>query len=164
MALHESDRDDLIREATALVRRVEMKIEAEPEPVTAGFHRTGRLSVYFGGDPVVHFDESGRLRRAFCYGALYRTAGGTLARLVRHRTPTETELLRHDLTADELADFTTEIERRVGRLHAALVGGNVELLRQVPTDDERLTADLIEFLGGILAAPLQLAPPIPGRK
>lgn len=164
MARHESDREDLMREATALFRRIELNVDDEPEAVTAGFHRTGRLSVYFGGDPVIHFDESGRLRRAYLTGDLYRTAGTTLARLRRHRTSSTSELLRHDLTPGELAEATAMIERRIGNLHAALRDGRAEILQQIPEDDVRLAGDLTMFLGEVVTGPLRLAPPIPGRR
>ncbi|MGH7129995.1 MAG: hypothetical protein ACREJB_15520, partial [Planctomycetaceae bacterium] len=83
-----------MREATALARRVEIVCPDETEPVIAGVREDGTLSVYFGADPAYHFDASGRLRRAFAAGCLYRTQGHTLARLLRRRTASVVELLR----------------------------------------------------------------------
>ena len=107
MARHESDREDLMREATALVRRAELICPGETEPVIAGFRRDGRLALYFGPDPVFQFDPQHRLRRAYVAGFLYRTQGETLARLNRHRTQDQTLLVRHDLAPAELDTFRT---------------------------------------------------------
>ena len=52
MALHEQDREDLLSEATALVQRVELRVEGFAEPVIVGFRRGGEASVFFGADPV----------------------------------------------------------------------------------------------------------------
>ena len=86
MARNESDREDLMREAVALVRRVECETGNENDSVISGFRKCGSLSLYFGPDPVYHFDDSARLRRAFGEGFLYRTQGTTLARII-HEQP-----------------------------------------------------------------------------
>src|SRR5262245_38318908 len=72
MARQESDREDLLREATALVERAELKVAGEPEPVTVGFRRDGSLSVFFGSVAVYQFNTAGELRRAFADGLLYK--------------------------------------------------------------------------------------------
>src|SRR5262245_19900425 len=105
MSRHEADREDLMAEATALARRVKLSVPGEVERVVAGFRATGRLSIYFGGEPVYHFDAEGRLRRAFVNGLLYRTQGTTLARLRRERSAEVTELRRRDLSPTELRQF-----------------------------------------------------------
>ena len=64
MARNESDREDLIREATALRNRIEWKIPDEPELVFAGIRSDGSLAIYFGPDPVYQFSIDGGLRRA----------------------------------------------------------------------------------------------------
>jgi len=63
-------------------------VPGEPENVIARFRADGSPSIYFGSDPVYHFDEAGRLRRAFVEEQLFRTQGDTLARLTRTRTAT----------------------------------------------------------------------------
>ena len=83
MARQEVDREDLIAEAVALRRRIELALPGCDNPVVAGYRSTGALSLYFGADPVYQFDERGRLRRAFVGGHLYRTQGTTLAELTR---------------------------------------------------------------------------------
>lgn len=98
MARAESDREDLFAEATAFVRRAELTVRGIGEPIVFGSKRDGAWSIYFGTDPVFHFDPGGRLKRAFAGGRLYRTQGDTLAELTREQTAGETILRRRDLT------------------------------------------------------------------
>jgi len=162
MARREEDREDLIREATALIVRGEWQVAGISEPVVAGFRRGGELSVYFGGDPCFHFDVNGRLRRAFADGFLYRTQGATLARLERKRTDTQTELHRTDLDEVECERFLFSARQQLEQFREQLACGAATLLREVP-DDSDIEAKLISKLSEILND-LQLAPPIPTRR
>ena len=109
MARTEEDREDLMQDATAYVRRAKFSDQNE-QPIVVGFRSSGFLSIYFDQDPVFHFDDAGRLRRAFVDGALFRTQGDTLARMDRKRRDEETSLVRHDLTSGELVEFRKQIE------------------------------------------------------
>lgn len=164
MARHESDREDLMREATALVRRVELDVPGEPEPVVCGFHADGRLSVYFGPDPVYHFDPEGRLRRAFADGHLFRTQGTTLARLTRVRSTQATELQRRDLDREELARFLERLSSRLNSLRTALGNAEARVLRHVPDEDAAPLVQLGEAIRTILHAGPALAPAIRGKR
>ena len=163
MARHEADREDLMREATALVRRVEFRVPGVEEPVVAGWRATGWLSVYFGSDPVYHFDAEGRLRRAFVAGELYRSQGMTLARLRRGRTTDATLLERSDLSAGELAAFVGDAARRLTRLRDSLGRGEAVVTRQVP-DEGSLTEALRGAVERILESGVGLAPAIKGKR
>jgi len=163
MARNESDREDLMSEATALTRRVELSLPGEPQPVVAGFRASGGLSIYFGPDPVYQFDQMGRIRRGYVDGALYRTQGTTLARLIRHRTATVTELRRHDLTEQELATFLTAMRNRLWGILSAIEQNQATIHRQVPPDHD-IVADLITSCRAILAAGEPLASPIRGKR
>lgn len=158
----EVDREDLMREATALRRRAEFRVPDEPEPVVAGYRSDGSLSIYFGPDPCFHFNPQGRLRRAFARGELYRTQGETLARLNRVRSGESVELHRHDLLPHELDHFLKNVRDRLQQLLAALEAGAAECLQEIP-DRSNLDKSLIDDLSRILTAPLQLAPRIPGK-
>lgn len=162
MARHEADREDLIAEATALVPRMELGVPEEFQPVVAGI-RNGGLSLYFGGDPVYHFDDQHRLRRAFVDGCLFRTQGTTLARLTRVRTESATELIRHDLSPEELEDFRQRMLQRLGNLAARLERSECRVLRQVPEDSDAV-AQLALQLRGIRDSAPELAPAIRGRR
>lgn len=155
MARHEADREDLIREATALRERVEMRISGESEPVVAGFRDDGRLSLYFGADPAFHFDAGGRLRRAYVDGDLYRSQGTTLSRLHRERSADETVLARRDLDREALQVFLDALRSRILALLSALESQQIEVLREVP-DKANVVARLIERLPA--ACQGQLAP------
>ncbi|HUG93391.1 MAG TPA: hypothetical protein VML55_21310 [Planctomycetaceae bacterium] len=164
MARHESDREELLSEAIALIRRAELAVPGEPEHVICGFHRDGRLSVYFGPDPVYHFDADGRLRRAYAGGRLYRTQGTTLARLTRVRTPAATELHRHDLNDEELAAFRESLRQRLARLADCLGAAATTTIQQIPPDDDRLRPDAHAVVSRILERGPELAPPITGKR
>ncbi len=158
----EVDREDLMREATALRERAEFRVPHEPETVIAGYRNSGSLSVYFGPDPCFHFDAAGGLRRAFVGGDLLRTQGQTLARLRRLRTGGTVELRRHDLSADELETFLRNARTRLTALLNGLQSADIKCLQEIP-QDAHLAERLVSDLSQIVAGPLSLAPPIAGR-
>jgi len=158
IARHEANREDLMREATALVERAALELPECSEPVVAGFRATGALSIFMGADPVYQFDPQGRLRRAYVAGALYRSQGTTLARLVRQRESRQTRLLRHDLRPDELAAFFAQMAERLTGLLRALTGNNAKLLQTVPKATDlrpRLAEALLAALQCRLSSPLK---------
>lgn len=159
----EADREDLMREATALRERAEFRIPNEAESVIAGYRTDGALSIYFGPDPCFHFDPQGRLRRAFVAGDLFRTQGETLARLRRSRTAEAVELQRHDLPLQERDEFLAAARDRLRAFAEALASNHADCLEQIsggPALPEKLARDL----KNIVAAPLELAPRIAGKK
>jgi hypothetical protein len=143
MARDESDREDLMREAVALKRRMEIETNAtatppgdgdvatgasKTEPIVLGFRdATGWFSIYFGQDPVYTWDDEGRLRRAYEQGCLFRTQGTTLARLERRRGSSFVELVRHDLDAAECAGFVARMHVLLRGLHDSLAGNRYVL-------------------------------------
>jgi hypothetical protein len=138
MARTELDREDLLREATALVDRVELRVVGEPEPLTIGFRKGGSLSVYFGGDPVYQFNSAGELRRAFVGGLLYKADRGRLVALRRERHAHEVVLQRIELSRVESSGILEAMEGRLQRLRRAIEEQTYELLGQVST-----TADVL---------------------
>ena len=162
MSLHETDREDLFAECTALVRRIELLVPGEPEPVVAGRRENGAWSIYFGKDPVYHFDEQGRLRRAFAGGALYRTQGHTLARLERKRSRQQVVLVRNDLSRGDLDQFLLRMQQQVGRLQDSLRAGELKCGRSFPEAVD-VAGPLRSGLATVLAAWPNLAPAIPTR-
>jgi hypothetical protein len=136
MARQESDREDLLREATALVERAELQIPGESEPVTVGFRRDGSLSIFFGGDPVYQFNAASELRRAFADGLLYKGERSRLVALRRERTEHEVALVRRELSDDESAAFLAMAYQRLTQLRQALQSHNFKLVGQVPADGD----------------------------
>lgn len=162
MARHESDREDLIREAVALKTRIEWDVPGEHEPVVTGVRSDMSLSVFFGQDPVYHFSPKGQLRRAFVDGFLYRTQGDTLARLNRERSDSETTLLRRDLTELELAEFLAAMRTRLAALRTALQSEAATELRSVV--DESLPGDFPTAIQAAESVSPPLAPAITARR
>ncbi len=156
MARHEADREDLMAEATALRERVELELPGESEHVVAGFRDNGGCSIYFGPDPVFHFDDGGGLRRAFVAGDLYRSQEKTLARLTRTRTGSAVHLVRHDLDPAELTRFIAGMRDHLQRLDDALAGGAARVVQQVPADQD-FRPRLLAVLSLARQAPLSRA-------
>ena len=162
MARQESDREDLMREATALEQRAEFEIPGATDTVIVGCRADGALSFFFGPDPCYHFDRHGRLRRAFAEGRLYRSEGDGLSRLTRVRTNEHVELQRRDLDGDELTQFLDATRKKLRFLREALRDQRAECLQAVPDTTEtesQLSAALDELLG----RPLELSPPVRAR-
>ncbi|MCI0358551.1 MAG: hypothetical protein L0211_08715 [Planctomycetaceae bacterium] len=136
MARQESDREDLLREATALVERAELKIPDEPETVTVGFRRDGSLSVFFGGQTVYQFNAAGQLRRAYADELLYKAERGRLVSLRRERTQSEVALVRRELPDVEAASFLTAAQNRLAQLSQSLERGQFQVLGKVPADSQ----------------------------
>ncbi|MCA8991681.1 MAG: hypothetical protein KDA88_06870, partial [Planctomycetaceae bacterium] len=113
MARIEEDREDLYAELVTANPRWELELEGSPTPLITGIRPNGVWSVYFHPDRCYHFDANGGLRRAYVEGALYRSEGNTLARLIRQRSDEETTLLRYDLSPAELDDFLAVMHRHL---------------------------------------------------
>ncbi len=157
MARHSSDREDLMAEMVALFPRISLTLPEFADPIVAGQHSDGRWSIYFGGDPVYHFDSDDRLRRAFVDGSLYRSQGTTLARLTRQETSTETLLLRYELDSTELASFLGQMCVRLGHLARSFKVGTATTQQSVPEDAE-FEPELVRHILRVLLIDCQLAP------
>ena len=132
MARQEAEREDLLREATALVERAELCVGGVAEPVVVGFRRDGAGSAYFGGEPVFQFNSRGELRRAFVGGRLLKAERGELVALTRQRTADEVQLVRHELTDTETEAVLRSLGEHVARLRHALASGEFSVTGQVP--------------------------------
>jgi hypothetical protein len=147
MAREKADKEDLLREATALVVRIELApVESSSdERVLAGFRSNGALSLFFGAEPVYHFNPAGDLRRAFRDGLLYKALGGRLASLRRERGDSEVQLVRHELTDEQQRGFLTQMRDALDRLKTAIEGDRFTVVGEVPPGGGVLTR-LLEWL------------------
>lgn len=157
MARRESDREDLLREATALVERVELSLDAgqKGRSITAGFRANGAVSIFFGADPVYQFTAAGALRRAYCDGLLFKAVRGRLASMHRVRQADEVQLVRRDLTNAENRSFLMRMRSQLSELTAAIEGGTFTVVGQVPVEADvvgRLKAWLTQLDGTRIAA------------
>jgi hypothetical protein len=134
MSRQEHEREDLLREATALVERVELTIPGQYEPIFIGFRKDGAASFYFGQDRVYHFNTAGQLRRAYLSGVLYKADQGKLVALQRERSATETILARHELSTEQSQTVLDEAQLLLSRLSAAITTAAIKVTGQVPAD------------------------------
>lgn len=148
MARNESNREDLLREATALIERIELVPRATASaasvciardvPIVAGFRADGALSIFFGQDPVYQFNAAGELRRAYNDGLLFKAMHGRLISLDRVRSANEVQLVRHELTADEQVAFLTKMTGGMRELSQLLAANDYEVRGHVPLDADVL--------------------------
>jgi len=153
MARQESEREDLLREATALVERIELApLEAAGgEHVVVGFRADGALSVYFGSDPAYHFNSRGQLRRAYCDALLFKAEHGKLVSLQRVRREHEVQLVRHELADQEQAKFRAKMHVRLRDLVRQCVENKLVTVGKVPADADVLgrAIDRLSQLGDV---------------
>jgi hypothetical protein len=167
MAREESDREDLLREATALVERIELSplpsdahsrgtaplpvpvrdrerasvsagSASKAETIVIGFRADGAASIFFGSDPVYQFNAAGELRRAYCDGMLFKAVRRRLVSLERVRKQNEVQLLRRDLTEAEQDAFVAKIQRLLHAVADALAREQFEVIGQVPAEADVL--------------------------
>lgn len=136
MSRDESDREDLLRQATALVERIELALAGAnaDQHIVVGFRPGGAASFFFGPDPLYQFNAAGELRRAFCDGNLIKASHGRLTLLRRERLATEVYLLSRELSDAELGSFIENVCTRLRSLAAELDGGRYTIIGQVPAD------------------------------
>jgi hypothetical protein len=156
MARQEENREDLLREATALVERIELEIEGFSEPLVAGFRRDGSASFFLEPEVVYQFNAVCQLRRAYLHGHLCKAEQGRLVKLTRRRTETAVELVRHDLTPVEAAQLLDEAGRRLYDLHSILEKGKFRIIGQVPPN--AAVIDRVRHWLGCLPHPMEIAP------
>lgn len=153
MARQESDREDLMREATALVERAEFRVPGESEPVVFGLRREGAASFFFGPDPVFHFNSRYELRRSYVGGDLIKAEHRRAVRLRRVRTESETQLQRSELSPEETAALLHLLQTRLAHVRASVEARQIEVVAAHPPGAD-LTARLQEWLA---AAPAEIA-------
>jgi hypothetical protein len=158
MAREEEAREDLLREATALVVRIELSVEEFAEPIVAGFRRDGAASFFFGQQVVYQFNAEKQLRRAFLDNRLYKAECSQLVQLTRQRTETIVNLLRHELTDVESSQFLSDCHHRLQQLQTALATSCFQIIGQVPPD-ANVAAQIRDWLANLPATiPLANSP------
>ena len=156
MARQEPDREDLLREATALVERAELKLPQQKEPVIIGFRREGSASVYFGAEPAYHFNSAGELRRAYAGGLLYKAERGRLVALRRQREAEIVALVRHELSVDEQDAFLAAASERLQALAASLRTGEFKCTGEISLQPGFISR-FADWLANVTASQLKVA-------
>jgi hypothetical protein len=157
LAREPQQREDLMRDARALVERAEIVWHSQQPPLVMGRHRTGGTSFYFGEDPVYHFTSDGLLRRAYALGLLYKAEAGRLVEIRPVRVPGEVQLRSRALSAQQQADFLTTLTERLQQLLTRFDRGDCHVAAEIPVDAP-VVATLMEGLRALLANPLAVAP------
>ena len=134
MAQSEHDAEDLLRDATALTERAEIRLPGAADLVIVGFRRDGCASFFFGLDEVYHFNSRACLRRAAIDGKLLKADREQLASLTRQRETGQVVLLRHELTPAETQSLKQRLSAKLAQLAEALDANRYELLRQAPAE------------------------------
>jgi hypothetical protein len=150
MAQQQKDRSDLLRELTALVRRVELQIG--DRNVVFGFRSNRSASMYFGQDFVVGCNPSHEVRRVFLHGRLYRAEPGRrVVRLDPERREGETVLHAQDLSPPDRTRLQSVLRWHMEMLCRAMAGERYRVVGCVPNDDvESLLRDVRAELRAIL--------------
>jgi hypothetical protein len=128
----EQDRENLLRDATALTHRIELKVADYHDSIVVGFRDSSAASFFFGADPVYHFNSMFELRRAFVDGLLYKADRRRLVSLRRNRTDQETQLIRCDLNDEQQEIFVANADRHLQLLATALQQGSITIIGQLP--------------------------------
>lgn len=145
MARHEERREDLLREATALQRRVEFRVPGCQAPFVIGFRGNGAASVFCGEDPVYQFTTHNEIRRGFFQGDLLKSKAGQLYRLRRERTDKQTRLMRSKLPDESLHQYMALLHQHRDTIIATIAANEVEIVGQIPTGHNVL-GDVADWL------------------
>jgi hypothetical protein len=155
MARDEHDRENLLGDATAYVRRIEFR-DAEGREVFAGFRTNGGASVYVDQDPVYHFTSQGELRRAYIAGELIKSVGGQLVAMHRERTPGEVQLVSRPLDEVTSKALLLNMEAQLTLLADSLRNQSLTVVGSVPADVD-VAAEVLAWLEALLAKEIVIA-------
>lgn len=147
MAREESEREDILREATALVERAELLLEGAAEPLVFGFRANGALSVFVTQDEVYHFDAEGSWRRGYWSGRLLKAEGGRIVEMIRERTSDQTVLRSRPWSPSEQAEYAAQWIQRREWLRESLDASRYQPIGAVSasgTDPVRRLSDWLE--------------------
>jgi hypothetical protein len=131
MAREEHAKEDLLRQATGLAERAELVVPSFAEPIVVGFRDGQAASVYFGEEPVYHWNFQGQLRRAYLAGKLVKAEQGRLVSWRKQRDAGQVQMIREEFTTRQQTQFLEALDAKLNQLHSALRDGQFELVGQV---------------------------------
>lgn len=134
MAQSEHDREDILREATALVERVELWLPDQPEAIVVGFRQDGSASFFFGVEPVLQFNARCEFRRGYEDGRLLKAQQGRIVALRRAREDQQVTLYSQALSDEESAEFARSSLELLTGLRDAIRKDAARIGRQVPDE------------------------------
>jgi hypothetical protein len=139
MARHSETRESLLRDARALSPRVLLRLRLRDGEVElfSGF-RGASLSLYFGDDPVYHFNANGELRRAHVHDELIKTERRQLIFMRRQQREGETALVRQPDDDAAKQSFLANMQRHLDGLRSAIAAKQYEVIGEEPSSGEAL--------------------------
>jgi hypothetical protein len=152
MAIKREPREDLMRDATAYVRRFTIQNPKEEKDIFVGMRQHGGWSVYFGEDPVYQFNAHSKLRRAHFQNQNYAASHGKLLLLHRDCKGAHVEIQRI-YSADTERNIISDCHNRLREL-AALLETSVDKCVCFPADDHVMVTDLIGLIRESLELPI----------
>ncbi len=155
MAREEHEREDLLRDAVALVERAQW-CTVDGREVFLGFRKNGGLSVYFDQDPVYHFTSDRQLRRAFVDNQLIKAEEHRLVEMHRERPGGEVQLVSRMLDEAATEQFLRDLRTALIALRDDLQSNRLHLVGQVPQQAD-LEARSVAWLNQLVDEPCQIA-------
>ena len=140
MARSPQDRENLMRDATGLNPRASWIIPSFRQEIITGVRSPGAVSLYFGDDPVFHFNSQGELRRMFLADDLWKAERGKLIRLKRERSLEATTLHAREETEVNQREILQVIQTQLVAFRTALTSGVFQCTQAIPD-----SADSAEF-------------------
>ena len=152
MAKQTEDREDLMRDATAYVQRIEFQWN-DKQTIFVGFRQGGEPSFYFGQAFVLQFNAKGELRRAFWRDRLLASYQHQVHWL--QKGDGRVRLQRTPLNDAEALEFLASAEQHLAELRGNLAEERLSVLAEL-ADGQDLGAEISGWLQQH-ASPLKLA-------
>jgi len=119
MAIEEHDREDLLRDGTAMSLRGEIVID--DLTIVVGFRAQGQVSLYCGADPVFQFNAQQQLRRVYLDGKRYAADNGVLLQLHRPSQGGRVMFQRQAVAPEQSERIQNELACWIDRLQQTVV-------------------------------------------
>lgn len=146
MAREELEREDLLREATGLVDRMEVTVPWLDEPLVWGFRRNGAPSFFLGQNEVYQFTSDGEFRRGYLAGRLLKAEEGRMVFLHRERTDENTFLVRTEMDDAEHAAILQQMAEQLSRIQTSLERTDFQEVGRVQSQSEDVVSDVVAWL------------------
>lgn len=147
MAKQTQDKEDLIRDGSQFIRRLELDLQPSKRPakqdielprsVFCGFRENGACSIYWGQEFVIQFNTNCELRRAFWESRMVATYK-RIPHWLKSEGSGRVRLQRVSFSDDEVSRFeraTTQTLDRLADVLDSIASTELEsAIRQVPQD------------------------------
>jgi hypothetical protein len=157
MAINPQKRDNLLLEATAYSRRIQIVLHnasfrgIKIGELFAGVRPDGRWSLYFDESPVIQFDQQEALRRVYVAEKKLAAADGRLVELTRPHQGGKVQYEPQLLGESNQYQLLSELKELMDRTYQSLnqsdtIPGYCPIVGVVPSHDQQLYQNLLSFL------------------